>query len=283
MLHSQAGAKAVLAPRLPESVWELHDYRTLEAGTTLVDRLTSMAPANGRIRAVLLDLDGTLYHQRRLRLWMAFELAMLPLRGLSRARRVLREIGCFRRVREELRDRGRPEESLDELQYSEAARRIGADTDAVRATVTEWMMRRPLKYMRRCRRADMPDFFDFLKGHGVEAGIFSDYPAEDQLTALGVREYMSVCVSAVDREVNAFKPHPAGLLHACTLWGLEPHEVLYVGDRADVDGAGAEAAGMPFVLISRRPVADHLWCTSFLDLKRMIAELGVEATSDQRT
>jgi FMN phosphatase YigB (HAD superfamily) len=60
---------------------------------------------------------------------------------------------------------------------------------------------------------------------------------------------MSLTLSATDPEINAFKPQPKGFLHACALWGLPPAEVLYVGDRPEVDAIGAVNAGMPCALL----------------------------------
>ena len=65
----------------------------------------------------------------------------------------------------------------------------------------------------------------------------------------GVADRMSVALCATDPEINAFKPYPKGFLHACTLWGLRPEEVLYVGDRPEVDAVGALNAGMPCVIL----------------------------------
>src|SRR5215813_14173505 len=74
----------------------------------------------------------------------------------------------------------------------------------------------------------------------------------DKLKSLGVADRMSVALCATDPEINAFKPHPTGFLHACALWGLRPEEVLYVGDRPEVDAVGALNAGMPCVILSQR-------------------------------
>ena len=71
----------------------------------------------------------------------------------------------------------------------------------------------------------------------------------DSLVALELSQHVSVAVCTTDAEVNAFKPHPAGLTHACRTWGLRPDEVLYVGDRPDVDGTAAAAIGMPCVIV----------------------------------
>lgn len=43
------------------------------------------------------------------------------------------------------------------------------------------------------------------------------------------------------------KPDPRIFEHACSLAGVEPAEAVFVGDRLDVDVAGAKAAGMSAV------------------------------------
>jgi len=41
---------------------------------------------------------------------------------------------------------------------------------------------------------------------------------------------------------------------------LPPEQVVYVGDRADVDAPAAEAAGMPcFILTTAQPAAHQSW------------------------
>ena len=60
-------------------------------------------------------------------------------------------------------------------------------------------------------------------------------------------------VAATDPEVNAFKPHPQGFQVSARKWDLSVDEILYVGDRASVDGRGAQAAGMDVVVFSGEP------------------------------
>ena len=203
------------------------------------------------IRAVLLDVDGTLYHQRPLRCFMALELCALPLsmQSCRSAYSIWRSLGYFRHVREELRHLGEPEGYLAILQYVEAAKRAGKDRVQIESVVVEWIHQRPLKYLRLCRRRGIEAFLTFLESKGIQAGVFSDYPVLDKLQALGLAERMSLALSATDPEINAFKPHPKGFLRACALWGLPPAEVLYIGDRLEVDAIGAANAGMPCVLV----------------------------------
>ena len=98
-------------------------------------------------------------------------------------------------------------------------------------------------------RADLPAFLDYLSARKLHLGVLSDYPVEDKLRAMDVRDRFSLALCSSDAEINALKPNPRGLQHACAQWGLAPEEVLYVGDRADVDAGAAEAAGMPCAIL----------------------------------
>ncbi len=214
------------------------------------------------LRGVLFDVDGTLYDQRALRLLMAVEWAGFALGHGRHALEVSKCILCFRRAREELRGLGQPAARLEDVQYAAAARAAGADEARLRSIVEEWIFDRPLRHLRRCRRAGVAELFQSLRKRGLEVGVVSDYPARPKLLALGLAEHVSLAVCTTDAEVNAFKPHPAGLAHACRSWGLRPEEVVYVGDRPDVDAAAAAAIGMPCVILGRS--------SSFGDLTRTL-------------
>jgi HAD superfamily hydrolase (TIGR01549 family) len=242
----------------------LHPFATGEAS------FRPVAP-DAAARAVLFDVDGTLYHQPLMRAFMAAELATLPARGsMQQAREVWRMLRVFRHVREELRAPDPPGEPLDRLQYTAASRKCGHAPEAIAGVVDEWMYRRPLKYLRLCRRAGLRACIEGLRRDGLQVGALSDYPVKEKLSSLGVLPHFSVTLCTTDPEINAFKPHPAGFLRACALWGLRPEEVLYVGDRADVDAAGAAAAGMPCVIVCRQASgATYRTVSSFTRLHRV--------------
>ena len=204
------------------------------------------------VRAVLFDVDGTLYHQQPLRMLMAGELGIVPWTRQApwRVPGLWRMLSAFRRVREELRALGVPEQPLVRLQYDAAAAAAGVPVDVMEAAVEEWIYRRPLKYLPRVARRGMAEVLASLADEGVRAGVFSDYPVTDKLRALGIDRAMTVALEATAPEVNAFKPHPRGLALACERWGLAPSEVVYVGDRFDVDGESALRAGMRCVIVS---------------------------------
>lgn len=209
---------------------------------------TALGVSTGRIRGVLFDLDGTLYAQRPLRLAMAAELAVACLLHPGTAGTRLAVLRTYRRMHEELRHVGGVE-SLAVIQAARTGERTNVPLVAVQAIVDEWMQQRPLKYLRWCRRPGVTRTLEQLRAAGVKLGVLSDYPAQQKLEALGLAGYFSPVLCTTDREINALKPDPRGFRHACDVWGLLPEEVLYVGDRPEVDGAGASAAGLPCVIV----------------------------------
>ena len=203
--------------------------------------------APDRVRAVLFDLDGTLYRQRPLRALMAIELLSLPLTAPLLASRRLKALSAYRKAQESMRHRASTASPEGQLQA--AATASGLPVTDVDALVTEWMQQRPLKYLQYCRAPGLPPFLDRLERLGILAGVLSDYPARAKLGALGLGHRFSPVLCSTDPEVGAFKPSPRGFLRACEIWDLPPAEVLFVGDRPDVDAAGAAAAGMPCVIM----------------------------------
>jgi HAD superfamily hydrolase (TIGR01509 family) len=225
------------------------------------------------IRAVLFDVDGTLYAQCPLRAVMAVELALAH--GNPARRRRPTEISivrAFRRLREQLRA---PQgiTSIEQEQYSAVAAHLNCTEREVRRTVDEWIYRRPLKYLRWVRRPGLLQFLAALKSRDIRRGVFSDYPPADKIEALGLSGHFDLLLSAVDPSVGAFKPDPRGFAVACRRWGLSAKEVIYVGDRHDVDAAGAAAAGMRYALLGPRS-AKHSngWVVrNFYELERVIS------------
>lgn len=222
----------------------------------------------GRVRAVLFDLDGTLYRQRPLRGLMAIELAILAIRHPLQAPGCWRVISEFRKSQEALRgtetERGG---AIEQLELT--ARRTGLSVDQVEAIVAEWMMERPLKHLARCRAEGLLPLLDFLSRRDIKMGVFSDYPPELKLQALGIGGRFSVVLCSTDPDVRMFKPHPRGFLIASSRWQLDPSEVLVVGDRPDADAAGAAAAGMPCVIIGTRHFPQSRDFVSLHSLERL--------------
>jgi putative hydrolase of the HAD superfamily len=199
-------------------------------------------------RAVLFDVDGTLYRQAPVRRAMVVALARAYVAHPVEGRRVLRTLAAYRKAQESLR--AEPVADIAIAQVDLAAARVGTDPAVVRDLVERWMELAPLAAVAAHARPGLGDVLDAIAATGARLGAVSDYPAHRKLTALGVADRFSVVVAAQDPRVDAFKPDPKGLLVALDELGVEPADALYVGDRADVDGRAAAAAGVRYVLVA---------------------------------
>ncbi|KAD5803647.1 hypothetical protein E3N88_15007 [Mikania micrantha] len=55
--------------------------------------------------------------------------------------------------------------------------------------------------------------------------------------------FFYVISPALSREFRPYKPDPAPLLHICSIWGVEPNEVMMIGDSLKDDVACGKRAG----------------------------------------
>ncbi|MGO9380039.1 MAG: hypothetical protein ACLP29_16020 [Dissulfurispiraceae bacterium] len=94
-------------------------------------------------RAVIFDVDGTLYDQRKLRLRMVREMFACVLRQPSRLAE-LRVLWLFRGMRE--RHAAAALSDLQSRQYIWANQAAGVSPEKVREVVKDWMFIRPLAY-----------------------------------------------------------------------------------------------------------------------------------------
>jgi putative hydrolase of the HAD superfamily len=96
---------------------------------------------------------------------------------------------------------------------------------------------------------DTHDALARLRGAGLRLGVVSnsDGRVAEALEAAGLRGYFDVVVDSALAGIE--KPDPAIFRAALGALGVPPAEALYVGDLYDVDVLGANAAGMPAVLL----------------------------------
>lgn len=88
-----------------------------------------------------------------------------------------------------------------------------------------------------------------LNANGIPWGIMTNKARRFSEPLLKRFESFATCATLVcPDDVGKGKPDPAGLLLACAQMGLQPHEVLYVGDHPR-DIEAAKNAGMPGVAI----------------------------------
>jgi phosphoglycolate phosphatase/putative hydrolase of the HAD superfamily len=203
-----------------------------------------------RLKAVIFDLDGTLYRQGPLRRAMALRLLRAHVFRPATGLRTIRTIAAYRGAQEELR--GAPGNSdLAEAQLGLAADHTGFDRDTVAADVERWVELAPLDLLSRFVQPGLADLLTALRARRLKLGVLSDYQALPKLRALGIVDLFDVVLCAQDPEIGVFKPHPRGLRLALQRLEVTAPEALYVGDRAEVDAVAAVAAKVPCAIVSK--------------------------------
>lgn len=195
---------------------------------------------NREIEAVIFDVDGTLYSQRKMHMYMICDLLFYYLRH-PLAVDELRIIYLFRKIRYSVLEGN----NLERSQYTAVAVLLKISEEKVRAVVAQWIEKRPLRYIKRCRYSYMPELFRVLQQSNMCIAAVSDYPVVKKLHALELTAEVMVC--STDRAIEFFKPNPKGFLFAADSLGVPPKNCLVIGDREDKDGEAARRAGMLYL------------------------------------
>jgi HAD superfamily hydrolase (TIGR01549 family) len=200
-------------------------------------------------RALLVDIDGTLYHQGRVRLGMMWLLARAYLFRPVEGRRVMRALSAYRHAQESLRATA-SDPAIDQRQLQWAAAHCGLTRDDLQQQTDRWMVNEPLALLKRARRAGVTETFAELKTRGWKIAAVSDYPASRKLEALELDVDAIAC--AQDPDVQRFKPSPAGIEAALRRLQIDPQDAIYIGDREEVDAVAARAAHVCSLILKPR-------------------------------
>jgi putative hydrolase of the HAD superfamily len=203
------------------------------------------------LRALVFDVDGTLYRQGPLRRVMLARLAVAYAAHPIHGWRTMRVLRAYRHAQEDLRA-ATVSGAVADAQIALTRERTGVDRDAIVGCVTRWMEDEPLRFLAKCLQPGVTEFLQTCRKRGLRLGVLSDYPADGKLRVLGLSGLFDVVVCAQAPEVNRFKPDPRGLLVVLERLGAARSESLYVGDRVDVDVPTAQAAGVRCAIVTGR-------------------------------
>lgn len=198
-------------------------------------------------KAIIFDVDGTLYDPRKLRLCMMCKMT-LELMKHTFSINELKILWHFRKARE--KNASHIGQNIEKLQFKWAADKLKASNKKVECVVQEWIFKKPLRYMAFCRYPGVLELFSELKKRNIRIGVFSDYPSIHKLTALGLEA--DAVVSATDPDVDRLKPDPKGLFAVASKLKVSIKDCILIGDRDDRDGECARRAGISYLILNRR-------------------------------
>jgi FMN phosphatase YigB (HAD superfamily) len=225
------------------------------------------------LKAIVLDVDGTLYDQRSLRRAMAVKLLRHAVCAPLRNWRTVHVLRVYRQMQEQLRAYEGGGVDLATTQIERVAAHTGMEPEDVRQIVRRWMELEPLPLLAARARAGLGPLIAGARARGIRLGVLSDYPCRHKLEALGLAHSVDVVVCAQDPTVQRFKPDPRGLLAVFQQLGVPPDEGIYVGDRPDVDAVAAHRAGARSVIVAGRPLPGTVPFVVITDFSHLAALL----------
>ena len=191
---------------------------------------------------LIFDLDGTLYHQLPVRIFMAVLMIIHYMFKPLKYRELLAVLK-YRELREKLF--GNYDEDFHAKQINETSRIFGLRPDETERIINSWMNDKPLKLVKFFRRRKLLVKLKELQASGKIIIVYSDYPVKEKLRALNFEPYKYFWSN--DGFINCMKPDASGLLRIIRELKLNAQNILYVGDRYDRDGECAENAGVAYM------------------------------------
>ncbi len=196
------------------------------------------------VKAVIFDLDGTLYNFK----W-------LPLRLIWALPNDFLRIKADRDVRKKLKgsDFGTPEAYKEEYSI-----RMSKLLNFKKADALNWYSNRYMGTMcfllnryYSCR-PKLAEVFEELHKRGIKIAVFSDYPrVRQRIRALDFSDETISQISGIysAEDFGSQKPAIRPFLEIAQHLEVEPEKCLVIGDRDDTDGDGARATNMEFIQI----------------------------------
>lgn len=203
-------------------------------------------------KAVIFDLDGTLYYQKPFRIKMLLYLMGHMLTHPSGVKDVFL-IKKYRQIREnwdEIEKKGSYQEDmdLDSRQFAYVAGIKNVSPERVKEAVSFFMLEAPLKLLPAYRDEVIATLIDKLHEKGIKVVVYSDYPVKDKLTALEIKA--DAAFTSADEAIGCMKPDPKGLGVILKTLGISAEEAIMIGDRYEKDGLAAEGNKMDYIIVS---------------------------------
>ena len=208
--------------------------------------------SDNKIKAVCFDIDGTLYPKYETHIYLLKAAIAHPIFSYR-----------YNKMRGEIRRMDKinpvPATSLAEFRKRESRLIYGKEIEDYERRYRSFMYEPWCRYDKKLTRFDnLIELLDKLKANGYMIGFLSDFPLGNKLEVLGVESYASFASSTED--YGTLKPNGTPFFKMAEAMGVEPKEILYVGDSYSKDVVGSKNAGLSSVMNTNKkgsyPLAD---------------------------
>lgn len=200
---------------------------------------TFLMQQRARFRAVVFDVDGTLYPASALYLRCIDIFVRHPrvVEGFSFVRKALRTM----QMRSDYAPRNA--EELHQLQASLLAHHTHIPLDEAHTLIeyTFYAML-PERFASIRPFPGVRNAIETIRSKGFAVAALSDLPPTEKIRALGLSDLLENALCAED--FGVLKPHPRVFAALVEKLGYEPSEILYVGNNPVYDIQGAKNAGL---------------------------------------
>lgn len=197
-----------------------------------------------KIKLVVFDIDGTLYPNFVMYLWMFPSFLLNPKLSIA-----------FFKVRKEIRKL-----DLEGCEYKDFYEKQAELIAPKIKSINSWAKKDIEKYLYKVWKnsaaiikplPNLKKFLNILKEKKIKIYALSDLPVENKLKYLGVEQYFekSFCAESVGK----LKPHKAPFEKLIKESGLKPDEILYIGNSFSKDIEGAKGAKLLTAYITNKP------------------------------
>lgn len=187
---------------------------------------------SGRPQLLSFDVDGTLYRVRRLRVAWRLRYVRGLLVAMVAAREKVRHEGPFDSIEAlEQREAELIAPSFD-MTIEDCARQLGEIRGDLAGALT--LRTRPF--------GGVSGALEAAVAKGLQLAVLSDYDPEEKLENLGLAHLPWAAKIGADG-LGALKPHRRAFEALTERTGVPPEAIVHIGDREDVDVAGALDAG----------------------------------------
>jgi putative hydrolase of the HAD superfamily len=209
-----------------------------------------------KIKAVVFDVDGTLYNETKLRLYVLGMIFINFLKSPFRTYRYLKIVLSYRKFHEHLRFDANTKNKF-KAQVQLTADKFNLQYDDVYNIINEWVHVKPLPFISKSKYKDLDTVIDWLKKNNYK---------------------MDLIKCSTDEDIDFLKPSSFGFKRVAQILNLHPQEIVYVGDRSHIDMVGAVEANFVPVLLHEKETSDKFYTINTLSgLTPLIEKLNSNA------